>query len=1045
MTVAPGSTFAGYRVECMVGRGGMGVVYRATDLSLDRPVALKLIAPELAQDERFRARLMKEPRLAASLDHPNVIPIYEAGEYDGRWYVAMRFVAGDDLRALLRRERTLDPERALGLLGQIAGALDAAHRRGLVHRDVKPANVLIDEDDHAYLTDFGITKRLGAASAHTGELVGTLDYLAPEQIRGEAVDGRSDSYALACVLYECLAGVAPFRRETEAETMWAHLQGEPPPLPRRPALDGVLRRALAKEREDRYASCRELIDDARRALGLPPMALAAETRRRRPIASRMAAAGLVRRRAAILAAGVVLLGAAMIAALVVVIAGGDGKPSAPVGNGVAAIGPDGDRVGSFIDFGTAPSNVAVGEGAVWVLSSEDRTLSRIDPATKAVTARLSTRGIATDIAAGAGAVWIGNGGGPYGGNITVSISRMDPRTGRVTHTAKLPNGTAGSYSAPFNWGFANIAIGAGAVWAKDPDNTIARIDPRTGRVVATIPVEAHGIAAGREGVWILRGSDVVRIDPRTNRLGQSITLGTPAPTAIAVGGGKVWVSAEQEGVVWRVDPGPSPLTRTIDVGAGVSYIAYGAGSVWAANFVNGTVSRIDPRTNRVTGRIPVGGAQALAAGAGSAWISSAGGAQSGVLPDSACGEMLSGGNQDPDVLIASDLPLTGPFGAGPRAMTDAIRSVLQEHRYQAGRFTVGYRSCDDSTAQTGAFENRRCAANANAYARADKLVAVIGPYNSDCAATSIPILNRAPGGPLAIIGPTTTYVGLTRHGGLPPPDGYRNEPDVYYPTGQRNFVRLMPGDDLLAVGQAVLAKQLRLGGVYVVDDGSDFWRVFLSEPFRRSAKRLGVRVAGSARFDPQAPSQTALVDQIARSGADGVVIGGDPFHGADRLVRALRARFGQGMKIMGGFFFGPIPDLLKVVGKAAHGIYVASNDLPRGARPLTAAGRRFAATMGDPARQNLGVVEAGQATELVLAAIARSDGTRASVLRELRASKVKDGILGTFAFDRNGDMTTASVPIIRITGTTPADVDLGSGARGAVLDRVVEVPAELVR
>ena len=251
-----GMIFAGYRVEELVGRGGMGVVYRATDLSLERPVALKLVAPELAEDERFRERFLREPRLAASLDHPNVIPIYEAGEHDGQLYLAMRFVEGSDLRTILEREGKLPPQRALAVLAQVAGALDAAHRRALVHRDVKPANVLLDEDGHAYLTDFGITKQLGGDSTDTGRVVGTLDYLAPEQIRGDPVDGRTDVYALGCVLYECLAGAPPFRRTTEAEILWAHMQEQPAPLRGYPRLDPVLRKALAKDREDRYQDLR---------------------------------------------------------------------------------------------------------------------------------------------------------------------------------------------------------------------------------------------------------------------------------------------------------------------------------------------------------------------------------------------------------------------------------------------------------------------------------------------------------------------------------------------------------------------------------------------------------------------------------------------------------------------------------------------------------------------------------------------------------------------------------------------------------------------
>jgi eukaryotic-like serine/threonine-protein kinase len=270
VTIAPGSAFAGYRVEELVGRGGMGVVYRATDLSLERPVALKLIAPELARDERFRARFLKEPRLAAALDHPHVIPIHAAGEHDGQLYLAMRYVEGNDLKTLLEREGRLAPARTLAILAQIADALDAAHRRGLVHRDVKPANVLLDEDGHAYLTDFGVSKQVGGADTDTGRVMGTLDYLAPEQIRGERVDGRTDCYALACALYECLAGAPPFRRQSEAETLWAHIQDPPPGLPGLPALDPVLQRALAKDRDERHGSCMELIGSAGEALGGQP-------------------------------------------------------------------------------------------------------------------------------------------------------------------------------------------------------------------------------------------------------------------------------------------------------------------------------------------------------------------------------------------------------------------------------------------------------------------------------------------------------------------------------------------------------------------------------------------------------------------------------------------------------------------------------------------------------------------------------------------------------------------------------------------------------
>src|SRR5919106_101189 len=401
-TFSPGTSFAGYRVDSLVGRGGMGVVYRATDLSLGRPVALKLIAPELAEDESFRARFLREPRLAASLDHPNVIPIYEAGEHDGQLYLAMRFVEGEDLKSLLEREGKLAPERALGILGQVAGALDAAHRRALVHRDVKPANVLLDGEGHVYLTDFGITKQVGGESTDTGRVVGTFDYLAPEQIRGEPVDGRTDTYALGCVLYECLAGEPPFRRGTEAETLWAHMQEQPPPLDGHAALDPVMRKALAKDRDDRYPTCTELID----AAAGPPLV---------PL-------GVRRRARGILAAGLFLLAAAIAIAIVAITGGGD-ETSEPLGNGVAAIDASDGGVTSFTEAPTPPGNVAVGEGGVWTLDNEARRVSRIDPDTKEVTESFETPGVPTELAAGEGALWIGIAGGRGQTNATVSVAR----------------------------------------------------------------------------------------------------------------------------------------------------------------------------------------------------------------------------------------------------------------------------------------------------------------------------------------------------------------------------------------------------------------------------------------------------------------------------------------------------------------------------------------------------------------------------------------------------------------------------------------------
>jgi serine/threonine-protein kinase len=268
----------------------MGVVYRATDVALERSVALKLLAPELARDESFRRRFATESKVAASLDHANVIPIYHAGDCDGVLYLAMRFVRGEDLRLRLHRAGRLEPAAAARLVAQVGSALDAAHEAGLVHRDVKPANVLLDDHEHAYLTDFGLTKRVAAdtVETRTGQILGTLDYIAPEQIRGEPLGPYTDVYALACMTVHLLTGEVPFTVPTEEGKLWAHLS-EPPPRPsaRRPelsrALDAVLARAMAKDPALRYATAGELASATSEAVAAPP-------RRRVDPAARVAAA-----------------------------------------------------------------------------------------------------------------------------------------------------------------------------------------------------------------------------------------------------------------------------------------------------------------------------------------------------------------------------------------------------------------------------------------------------------------------------------------------------------------------------------------------------------------------------------------------------------------------------------------------------------------------------------------------------------------------------------------------------------------------------------
>jgi len=265
---AVGSPVAGYRLEERVGAGGMAVVFHAWDERLDRRVALKILAPALAADEVFRRRFLREAKAAAAVDDPHIVPVFEAGEASGALFIAMRYVPGGDARSLVRRAGRLSPGRAAAIVSSVAWALDAAHGAGLVHRDVKPANILVDarpgRPDHVYLSDFGLCKGAPSWSGPTGsgQFLGTTGYAAPEQIGGKPVDGRADQYSLACSAFDLLSGAPPFPREQPQAVIWAHMS-EPPPLltARRPelaaAVDGVLGRALAKAPENRYASCRD--------------------------------------------------------------------------------------------------------------------------------------------------------------------------------------------------------------------------------------------------------------------------------------------------------------------------------------------------------------------------------------------------------------------------------------------------------------------------------------------------------------------------------------------------------------------------------------------------------------------------------------------------------------------------------------------------------------------------------------------------------------------------------------------------------------------
>jgi hypothetical protein len=632
----PGDLFAGHRIEGVAGRGGMGVVYRAIQIDLDRPVALKVIAAHLAEDESFRERFVAESRAAAAIDHPHVLPIYYAGESEGTLYIAMRLVDGEDLRHLIRAAGSVEPRRAAGIVDQVGSALDAAHARGLVHRDIKPANVLLGSGDHAYLTDFGLTKHLGSSAAlsRSGQWVGTLGYVAPEQIRGERIDARADVYALGCVLFHSLTGQAPYLRETEEATLWSHLHDPPPPasmltegVPE--AFDAVIERALAKDPGERFPSAGDLGRAALAAAGTP-----VATGSERMVARGRAAPGDETRvsprhdptraapvrgsRLGLLGALAVLVAAAVVLILILG-GGGDNEPRARSRTVAPHPVPAAPATETFRVPGR-PNAVAIGGGRAWVASFNSRRLRVFDVSTGKrlkpdVDVGLGTSSLAT----GFGSLWILN-------QIDGSLRRLSLGPGRglsqpvdialglPVHAQVVTTGGSGVWTAA-------RSIRAGVL------DRVERVRPNDLplRVVKQIDLAqgAQSIAVGYGAAWVVNNKvdAVTRIDLETGAQ-TSVPVGRN-PRAIALGGGWVWVANRGSSTVTAIRR-TSLETKTIRVGRFPQGLDVAGGSVWVAGYGDSTLTRIDVRTRRPIGkplRMPLN-PKAVAGSGHDVWVTS---------------------------------------------------------------------------------------------------------------------------------------------------------------------------------------------------------------------------------------------------------------------------------------------------------------------------------------------------------------------------------------------------------------------------------------
>ena len=579
-----GSEVGPYRIEALLGQGGMGVVYRARDPRLDRPVALKVLSPELSDDRRFRARFERESRLAASIDHGGIVPVYEAGDVDGLLYIAMRYVDGRDLAELLREEGPLGPDRVLDLVSQLAGALDAAHEQGLIHRDVKPSNALVAREGHVYLADFGLTKASGRdTTTATGQVAGTVAYMAPEVVRGEEPTVASDLYALGCVLYECLIGEVPFPGPNAAAVIYGHLELPPPSVSHLPVLDPVIARALAKDPAQRFASGAELIAAARTALA------GGRRRTRRPARPLVGAA--------------VAAAVAALAAIAMWPEGG-GRIAAIETDALALIDPEEESLRARTELDGPPSDVAVGPDAMWVAGDRDGTVSRVDPETRTLRQTVTVGRGPSALAAERGGVWAAN-----------------LQEGTISHVSAATNTVTDKIGAGRP---SDVCLLDGDLWVPGAAaGTILRIDPGTHRRrTIALGATTTSVACGEGLVWTVGESGrLIGVSPSTNSVLRDVDIGAGAG-AVAAGEGAVWVANPRNGTVTRVDPKRGVVTGTVALGTSAEPVALvtGGGTVWVANRHARTLVGIDPVRAVVKQNLALGNEpRALAMAGGQVW------------------------------------------------------------------------------------------------------------------------------------------------------------------------------------------------------------------------------------------------------------------------------------------------------------------------------------------------------------------------------------------------------------------------------------------
>jgi serine/threonine-protein kinase len=604
----------------------MGVVYLATDLRLGRAVAVKLLSPELTGDDRFRNRFIRESRLAAGLEHPHIVPIHAAGEGDDALYLAMRFIDGHDLRGLIDELGRIEPSRAALIVRQVAGALDVAHAAGLVHRDVKPANVLIGQaggEDHAYLSDFGLTKQTSSLTGltMTGQLVGTLDYVAPEVIVGEPAGAHADQYALACMAYEMLTGEPPFRRGTEAAALWAHINDPAPGLPDdaegHDGLERVIQKGLAKDPADRYETCGAF---AQAFSGAIPGALP----QRRGLTRSLVAASTA----------VVLVAVVITAILTSIVAGGSGSAShVAAANTLVALDPrTGDVVGAPISVGREPTQVAVSGNVVWVANAGSHSITAVDTKTRKVIDTVHLGVTPTGLAPATGnGVWVAAG-------LARELLKITPTSGGGFNNTvtRVPGCCAGP---------SVVTTSGGKVFVGDSQG-IHVVDAATGRVGSALHSTSGGVFPATGDASSGVNDHVVFTDAWGHTLAINTLLTAPTvsvqaepgePTGVTRGGGYEWIVYRRLGEVRGSLGGERQASSpTYHVAGSPIDAAFTSGKLFVASST-GTITSIDPTREHSDKPITVGERLGgIAAGAGFVWVT----VQPARAADNAVGRIL---------------------------------------------------------------------------------------------------------------------------------------------------------------------------------------------------------------------------------------------------------------------------------------------------------------------------------------------------------------------------------------------------------------------